>query len=138
MMNTSRSFALTASLALGCLLAPCNPVTLSPCHGQVIDSLMDRDPDLSLPKVVRVFPDGAKPLWRKALASPEADLRCKAADAFARARRRGVAGLDEAVPDLVEILRKEDEHPAVGAAGARAVVERDARTAGGSLGGPWR
>jgi HEAT repeat protein len=132
MMNTPRSFALTAALAVGCLVAPCSPFSLS-CHAQVIDSLMDRDPDLPPPKVVRVFPNGAKALWRKALASQEADLRCKAADAFARARRRGVARLDEAVPDLVEILRKEDEHPAVRVAVARALVDLDARSAAGSL-----
>src|SRR5262245_24614147 len=100
MMNTLRSFALTASLAVCCLLSP------SHLYGQGpwIDSPMYRDPDLPRAKVTRVFPEKAKGLWRKALKSPQVDQRCKAAEAFSLATRRGVTGLADAIPDLVEAL----------------------------------
>src|SRR5438132_14361347 len=79
-------------------LSPCLLVSLSPClpvsaraSDDIIDSPMYRAPELPEPPVVTAFPD-ARELWLKALARPEADLRCKAADTIALAHRRGTKG----------------------------------------------
>src|SRR5690349_8418654 len=85
----------------------CLLVSLSPCllvcgvvceearaYDEAIDSPMYRLPDLPGPRVVVEFPQGAVTLWLRALERPEADLKCKAADAIARARSRGVKGLE--------------------------------------------
>jgi hypothetical protein len=124
-------------------------VTLSPClllfappacraapdpqFDPLIDSPMYQAPDLPAPKMVRHFPEGAKPLWVKALARPEADLKCQAADAIARAARQGVKGLDVMIAPLVEELDRQSQNPSARAAIAEALIALDAREAAPSL-----
>jgi HEAT repeat protein len=104
-----------------------------PQFDPVIDSPMYQAPDLPPPKVVRHFPEGAKPLWVRALARPEADLKCQAADAIARAARQGVMGLDTMTAPLVEELDRPDQSPSARAAIAEALIALDAREAAPSL-----
>ena len=47
----------------------------------------------------------------------------------------GVSGLDDAVPDLTEALEREDQHPAVRLAAARALIDLGAKKAAAGL---WR
>jgi HEAT repeat protein len=94
---------------------------------------MYKDPELPTPRVELFLPEKTKDLWLRALVRPEADWKCKAADAIAKAHRRGVKGLETAVGPLVAALDRPDQHPAVRLAAARALVELDARDAAESL-----
>lgn len=94
---------------------------------------MYRDPDLPRAKVTHVLPRGAKELWRKTLKSQQNDQRCKAADAFSEAKRRGMPDLDDAIPDLIEALESKEQHPAVRLAVARALIDLGAKKAAASL-----
>ncbi len=101
----------------------------------LIDSPMYQSPGFPPPRQDRVFPEGARPLWVRALARPEADLKCKAADAVARAAREGVKGLDTLTAALVEELDRPEQNLSARAAVAEALVALDAREAAPSL---WR
>jgi HEAT repeat protein len=124
-------------------LLPCHLVTLSPCHpvtaqtfdpvfDPVIDSPMYQHPELPAVRVVTVFTDG-KALWLRALARPEADLKCQAANAIARAHGRGVKGLQTTIRPLIAALDQPDQHPTVRLAVARALITLEARQAAPSL-----
>ncbi|MCI0462424.1 MAG: HEAT repeat domain-containing protein, partial [Gemmataceae bacterium] len=100
---------------------------------EAIDSVMYRDPTLPMPQVVTVFPERLRRLLLEALERPEAELRCQAALAIARAHQQGMKGLEAAVPALIKALEQPDQHAAVRLAAARALVELDARDAAPSL-----
>src|SRR6516162_9280908 len=130
MSSSSRLQTLAVLGAVCLLLSPCHLVTLSPCHGtaraeSVIDSPMYKDPDLPTPHMEHVFPEKAKGLWLKALERPEADMKCKAAEAIALAHRRGVKGMETTAGALVAALDQKDQDPAVRLAVARALIELD-------------
>jgi HEAT repeat protein len=127
-MTTPYPVAVAACLTASALLAP-------GVYGQGpwIDSAMDRAPYLPPAKIIHYFPEKAKPLWRKALKAPQADVRAKAAAAFSQAKRGGMKGLDEVVPDLIEALGREDQHPVVRLAVARALIDLEAKKAAASL-----
>src|SRR5205809_7929856 len=99
MIHSSRRRSLLRGLplCLGLLFALTPPAR---ADYDVIDSPMYRSPDLPMPPIVWLFPEKAKDLWLRALERPEADLRCKAADAVALAHRRGVKGLEVTVAPL--------------------------------------
>jgi HEAT repeat protein len=88
---------------------------------------MYHDPNLPVPRVEMGFPDGAKALWLKALERPEAEWKCKAAEAIARAKHHGVQGLETTVGPLRAVLDRPDESAAVRLAVAQALVALDAR-----------
>jgi HEAT repeat protein len=115
-----------------CLLVPLSP-SLPVRAQEAIDSPMYKDPDLPGPRTVEILPAKAVALWLKALERPEADLRCRAAEAIALAHRRGLAGLEPAVAPLVAALDRPDQHPAVRLAVARALITLEARQAAASL-----
>jgi HEAT repeat protein len=119
-------FAVAAGAVL--LLAPA-----ARAFDEGIDAPMYHDPDLPFPPVVLVFPEEAKNLWVKALERPEAELRCRAAETIALARRRGVKGLETTVGPLRAALDRPDQHPAVRLAAAHALVALDAQEAAASL-----
>jgi HEAT repeat protein len=98
-----------------------------------IDSPMYKLPDPPAVRVVSVFPEGARILWLRALERPEADIKCKAAETVALARRRGVAGLETTVPPLLAALDRADQQAAVRLAVAKALVALEAREAAPSL-----
>ncbi len=126
-------------------LSACLLFSLSPCRlfsqapgpftatDSVIDSPMYKIPDLPVPQVIPTFPKGALELWLRALERPEADLKIKAADAFALAQRRGFKEVDAAVASLVKALDLRDQHPGVRLALARALITMDARGAAPNL-----
>jgi HEAT repeat protein len=96
---------------------------------EIIDSPMYKSPDLPRPPVEWVFPEGAKELWLKALERPEAELKCKAADAIARAYARGVKGFESFIPSLLKLIELPEQHPAVRLSVARTLIALDARNA---------
>jgi hypothetical protein len=111
-----------------CLLACTSPglVASRADFDEIIDSPMYKTPELLPPPIYLVFSDKTKDLWMAALNRPEADLRCKAADAVALAQRRGVKGLESTIDPLVAVLDQPDQHPAVRLAVARTLIALDA------------
>src|SRR6266481_5057720 len=100
-------------LTVGLLLFILHPSSFILAFDDVIDSPMYKSPDLPMPRVVMVFPEEAIGLWLKALERPEADMRCKAADAIALAQRRGVKGLAATIAPLLAALDRADQHATV-------------------------
>src|SRR5262245_34796729 len=98
-------------VALIALLSPFLPACRAD-FDPVIDSPMYKLPELPGPPVVLVFPEETKALWLRALERPEADMKCKAAEAVALAQRRGVKGLETTVAPLLAALEREGQHPA--------------------------
>jgi HEAT repeat protein len=94
---------------------------------------MYKSPDLRVPRVEWVFPAGAKDLWLKALQQPEVELKCKAADAIARAHRQGIVGWENTIASLRAELDHADQHSSVRLAVARALVELDVQDTSASL-----
>ncbi|MCI0642441.1 MAG: hypothetical protein L0Y72_31105 [Gemmataceae bacterium] len=99
----------------------------------LIDSPMYKSPDIPIPTVIEVTTEQTQSLWIKALDASEVDLRRKAAEAFAVARRRGVKGLERGIDPLLAALDKEGQHPAVRLATAQALVALEVKTAAASL-----
>jgi HEAT repeat protein len=116
-------------LAAGLLVGWCPCLLVA---DEIIDSPMYKSPVLPTPRVETYIKD-AKELWLKALARPEAELRCQAADAIARAHRGGLKGLDVAVPPLRAALDQSGQHPTVLLAVARALIALESRNAAPSL-----
>ena len=115
-----------ASLGLGVLLAACAPAR---AVDDVIDSPMYRDPDVPMgTKVVR-FQKGLVERWVETLGRPDADSRTQAATALAIAKTRGVPGVEAALPALKRELDRDDQHPVVRLAVAKALVALDAKDA---------
>jgi HEAT repeat protein len=116
-------------------------ISLSPCLGTVaradfdavIDSPMYRNPELSFPREIVKFPEKAKELWLRALERPDAEMKCRAAQAIAEAHHRGVKGMETAIPALIVECDKENQPLAVRLAVARALVELDARESATNL-----
>jgi HEAT repeat protein len=95
---------------------------------------MYKAPELpAAPRIVTIFPEQAIGLWVKALERPEADLKCRAADAIALAHRRNIKGLEVTIGPLRAALDREDQHPTVRLAVARTLIELDARDAAATL-----
>jgi HEAT repeat protein len=94
---------------------------------ELIDSPMYTSPDLPKPDVEWVFPEVAIKLWLAALERPEAEMKCKAADAITRAHKQGVKGLESAVARLLSLFEQPGQHPAVRLAAVRALVTMDVR-----------
>jgi HEAT repeat protein len=108
-------------------LSTCPLVTAHADFDPAIDSPMYRNPDVPMPPVVAVYPDGLKELWLRALERPEADLRYKAADAIAQAHKSGMKGLDTTKAPLLALLDRPDQQPGDRLAIARTLIVLDAR-----------
>src|SRR5205807_8527538 len=109
------------------------PAGLLRAYDEVIDSPMYKAPDPPAPKVTWVFPDKALKQWLEALEQPEADLKCKAADAIARAHREGMPVLEAAIPPLLAAMDQPDLHPTARLAIARTLIALDGRQSSRSL-----
>ena len=120
---------LLAALALW--LGPCLPVCRGASDG-VLDSPMYQDPDLPAPRVVRVVA-GSKELWLKALARPEAEMKCRAAEAITLAHRHGMEGLETTVAPLLVELDRPRQHATVTLAVAHSLIALGARGAAPGL-----
>jgi hypothetical protein len=99
----------------------------------IIDAPMYRLPDLAGPQVEMVFPDRLKGLWLRALERPEAEMRMKAAASIALAHRRGMRGLDAAMPALLKALDRPAESVSVRTAIIEALIALDAQQAAARL-----
>lgn len=103
-----------------------------PLPGWAVDLAIDevewRDPDLPAPPSQLRFPKSVVPLWRKALARPDAEPRRLGCDTIGLAAGRGMTGLDEFVAPLSAIVA-DDPDPLVRRAAAGALVALDARGA---------
>lgn len=118
-------------------LSPCRlhagPTTEGVVFDEVIDSPMYKLPDVPVPPEVPVFPEGARELWLRALQRPEADMKCKAAEAITDAHRRGIKGFEKSIPLLIAVLDEKDQRATVRLAVARALITLDAKEAAESL-----
>jgi HEAT repeat protein len=109
------------------------------CHGAdpefdpLIDSPMYHIPDVPMPPLVKVFPEGLKELWLRALERPEADMKCKTADAIGQAYQSGMKGLETTIAPLTALLDRPDQHATVRLAIARALIILKARDSAPSL-----
>src|SRR5262245_54211890 len=104
-----------------------------PAFDKVIDSPMYKAPDTPGPRTDFVFPEKAKDLWVKVLERPDAEMRCRAAEAIVRAHGRGVKGLETTIAPLRAVLDQPDQHPAVRLAVARALIVLEAQDSARSL-----
>jgi HEAT repeat protein len=109
-------------------------LALSPAHAadDLLDSPMYRAPELPMPEIVTVVTGGTD-LWLKALARPEAEMKCRAAQAIALARRHGMKGLTSTIDPLLAELERPNQHATVRLAVAQALIALDARKAAPSL-----
>ena len=114
------------ALVLGGAAAPAVALELA------IDKLMYIDPPISIPPDTQRIDAGIVPLWRRAIAEGEAEVRRMAIDSVSIARQRGMEGLDVVVEDLVPVLQS-DVDPSVRRAAARALVVLEARAAAPAL-----
>jgi HEAT repeat protein len=94
---------------------------------------MYKSPELPIRYVERVFPEGALALWLKALARPEVDMKCQAAEAVTKAHQRGVKGLEITVAPLRAALDQPDQHPTARLAIVEALITLEARETAPSL-----
>jgi HEAT repeat protein len=122
-----------AWLAAGLLLLVAPAARAGENFGDLIDAPMYTSPRLTYSKWENKFPEAATGLWLQALQRPEADLRCQAAEAVARARRRGVEGLQTTVAPLIAALDRNDERSTVRLSIANALIVLEARDAAPSL-----
>jgi HEAT repeat protein len=97
-----------------------------------LDSPMYQDPALPAARVVTVAV-GARDLWLRALARPEAEMKCRATQAIVLAHGRGVKGLAATVPPLRAELDRPGQHPTVRLVVAQALITLDARDTAPSL-----
>lgn len=103
-------------------------------HGGIeIDSPMETDPPLELPATEKYLSPNYKPLWFAALQGPESELRMRAAEAIARARSSELDSMSDAVPHLIDALKRPDERLPVRLSLARALVLLDSRDAADAL-----
>jgi HEAT repeat protein len=118
-------------LGCGLLLACLLPVgrTLAEQPPARHDLLMYRDPVLPKPSMIVAFPKELKPLWLKALQRPESDIVQVAADTIAMAHQRGMPGLEDTAPLLVELIQRPNQPPGVIRAATHALIELEATQA---------
>lgn len=98
----------------------------------LIDSPMYRSPPLPEPKTIVEFLE-AKELWLNALARPEADMKCKAAETIVAAHLKGVKGLDSTIEALLKEFDQIEQPPAVRLTTARALIVLDAKSTAAKL-----
>ncbi len=94
---------------------------------QQVDLLMYHDPKLpEIPTELFVSPEPI-PLWMKALSRSDEQLQRVTVDTIALAHRRGMKGLEVAIPKLLELLDQSDGSSDVLRAATAALIELDAR-----------
>ena len=106
------------------------PVVAQQQYGQFDDydlAMYDR-PNLrsEVPGEVK-YADGLATLWARALDRPDAELQRLVIDTLAVAHQRGIDGIDEFEPRLVEIAKSPDTSPDVLRAVVRTLIVFDAK-----------
>ncbi|WP_182870134.1 HEAT repeat domain-containing protein [Stieleria mannarensis] len=92
-----------------------------------VDDVMGTDPTFPYRETQLVISNDAIPLWIEALGKPNAQLQRVTADTIAIAHRRGMDGIDAALPALVGLAEQNDLAPSVRRAVVRTLIELDAR-----------
>ena len=98
-----------------------------------VDFLMDREPEEKVQPVKWILRSELLPLWKKALAHPESEIKRQAAEAIVYAHSQGFAGMEAAIPELLDILKDEQTHAAARHAAARALIALDQQTSAAAL-----
>lgn len=132
MMIKARSVPFLAHVLLGLVYGLVGAVPAFAVD-EIIDSLIYKDPEIPAARVVKVFRPELLPLWLRALERPETDLKYQAATTIALAHRRGMPGLEAAVPPLLRALDQPEQPLTVRLAVAQALITLDARQATPSL-----
>src|SRR5216684_1279244 len=85
-----------------------SPASIGRADDAGLDSRMYHDPELPIPKIVRVYPENLLPLWLVALGRPEANYQWRASLSVVLAHREDIKGLEAAVDPLLEALARID------------------------------
>src|SRR6266702_3172537 len=88
-----------------------SPASIGRADDAGLDTRMYHDPELPIPKIVRVYPENLLPLWLVALGRPEADYQCRAALTIVLAHQEGMKDLERTIHPLLEILEQPNHHP---------------------------
>ena len=111
---------------------------LSVCHCHLSRDVMAQDP-FDLPRIMdatpgfeaseatTIFSKKLMPLWLEALSSDTVELQRQAAETIVLAKRRGMDGLDSAIPALLDRFQKPDVDRSVRSAIANALIAVDAK-----------
>ena len=119
--------------AMFCWLVACC-MTVASAHAEIrIDLAMERDPDVTPPKMVMVFPENLLSLWLKALARPEAEMQRMAAESISHAHAFDLPDIETAKPALLKVVSAESSHSAARFAAARALIVMDSRETAAEL-----
>lgn len=117
---------------LCCLTLLC--LTGSPVRGEIrVEFVMDRDPDVTPPEPMLVFPKNLLSLWLTALARPEAEMQRLASESVAQAHAYKLANIHEATPALIKIVTAAESHASARFAAARALIVLEAKEAAAAL-----
>ena len=108
------------------------------CHtiladGSVLDSLLESDPQIPVPKAIHQLDPAMKALWLSALESSEIDMQRMAAETVARSHEVDGSDLTDAIPALEKILQAKSSHPTSRFAAARALISLNSRSSSDKL-----
>ncbi|MBS0202668.1 MAG: hypothetical protein JSS49_07185 [Planctomycetes bacterium] len=98
-----------------------------------IHFLLENDPPTRFQTVPWTLNPELLPLWKRAMARPESELKRQVADSITVAHRMGHAGMQEAIPELMAVLQEEQNHPAARHAAANALIALDGRGSASAL-----
>ena len=127
---------ITHSLCCGSVLSLLTALIVVPLVSgadALIDSIMYRSPELPVPQVVEVLPKGQIDLWVRALDMPNAEMKCVTAQSIALAHKRGIKGLEVAIPKLQEELNRAGSDRTARLAIAHSLIALDAKQTADSL-----
>ena len=131
-LNADPLFRIGAAAALACCFALGQNAAQARAARDLSEQAMLADPRLDTPTREVSFDSRLIPLWEAAMQRPEFDLRADAIEAFARAHKEGVSGLEVAIPSIRKSLA-EDPQPYVRLSAARALIELDDRASADAL-----
>lgn len=97
------------------------------------DFLMDREPGPEESHSSIYLNPKLFPLWKEVFAHSDSELHRQAAFAIARAHLQKLPGLDQFRPELLQVLKAEQTHPATRFAAARALIVLETREAAADL-----
>lgn len=97
------------------------------------DFLMQREPAIEVSRVQMFLNPRMLTLWKSAFSHPESELHRQAALAVARAHEQKLPDLQQFRPDLLKLLKDDQEHPATRYAAAQALIILEARDSAADL-----
>jgi HEAT repeat protein len=97
------------------------------------DFLMQREPAIEVSRVQMFLNPRMLTLWKSAFSHPESELHRQAALAVARAHEQKLPDLQQFRPDLLKLLKDDQEHRATRYAAAQALIILEARDSAADL-----